>query len=60
MDLKKSNEAAREIAKILNIDIANTHIQDINIELPTRGIATAVVRIVITKEQWEQIGKVSE
>lgn len=55
MNIKPANEAAQELAKVMKID--NPMIQSISIELQANCMAVAVVRIAITKEQWEEIGK---
>ena len=56
--IKTANEAAREVCKILGID--HRHVRGVTIDLASGGVAVARVEFILTREQWEQIGKSSE
>ena len=53
--IKTANEAAQEVCKILGID--NRHVRGVNIVLDAGGIAVARVELILTREQWSQIGQ---
>lgn len=54
--IKMANEAAQEVCKILGVEHRN--VRSITIKLEAWQIATAQIEIVITEEQWAQIGTV--
>lgn len=56
--IKTANEAAHEVCRILGID--NRHVRGVTIDLAAGSVAVARVEFVLTREQWEQLGKSNE
>ena len=53
--IKKSGEAGVEMCKILGID--NKYVSSVTIQLEANEIAVVLVKFILTKEQWSQIGQ---
>lgn len=52
--IKMANEAAREVCELLGVDHRN--VSGVVIRLDAGQVAVAEISMVITREQWAQIG----